>query len=296
MFGELYDESAAVRNQFVMADMKSGRKISDLCFSGTKEELSQTENTQLCVLACDLAASKALVEAGINAEGAAGFSLGEYAALTYAGAIANEQVYPLISARATAMQEAVPVGKGAMAAIMKLPTAEVEKLCIETDDYYVVPANYNSPMQTVISGEKEGVDAVCEKAMAAKGIATMLDVSVSSHCALMKPASEALESVLSRNGDMSSPIIPVYANSTAGIYPTGNPDAIRHILLDQLASPVRWQETIENMYDDGFDVFIECGPGTTLSGFIKRILKGKEFRTFSVQTPEDVRNIRSELR
>lgn len=295
MFKEIYERSEAARDKFRIADNILGRKVSELCFYGTKEELSQTENTQICVLACDLAAVAALTESGIAADGVAGFSLGEYAALTYAGAISYEAIYSLVSARAMAMQEAVPVGKGAMAAIMKLPPAEIEKLCLETENYYVVPANYNSPMQTVISGEKEGVDTVCEKAMAAKGIATMLNVSVPSHCSLMKPAAEALETVLSRNGDISSPAIPVYANSTAGIYPIDDPAAIRQILLDQLVNPVRWQETIENMYKDGFDVFIESGPGTTLSGFVKRILKGKDFKVFSVQTPDDVRIIRNEL-
>ena len=289
MFKEIYEGSEAARDKFQLADSRLGRKVSELCFYGTKEELSQTINTQVCVLACDLAAAAALTEAGIAADGVAGFSLGEYAALAYAGAISYETVYSLVSVRAMTMQEAVPEGKGAMAAIMKLSSEIVKKLCDATPEHYVALSNYNSPTQVVISGEKIGVEAVCAKAKEAGGIATMLDVSVPSHCKLMKPAVDHMEDELKREGNLKVPEIPVYANVTTDLYPmSGDAKTVRELMLKQLTNPVRWQETIENMYADGYDTFIECGPGTTLSGLVKRILKGMNFRVFNMQTPDDL--------
>lgn len=253
---------------FETADRALGRGISSLCFEGTQEDLNLTHNTQPCVLAADLAAYQAISAAGFKPDAVAGFSLGEYAALVAAGAISMEDVFPLVQKRADYMQEAVPVGHGAMAAVMKLSAEEVEGLCKEVAGY-VEPANYNCPGQIVVSGENDAVDQLLVIAKERKIRAMKLPVSAPFHCRMMAPAAEKLGGELSKTL-IATPSVPVYMNVDAE--QENNPEQIREKLFLQAKSPVRWQATLRNMMRDGIDTFIELGPGKTLSGFVKKTL------------------------
>lgn len=277
MMRDIAGRCAAAKEVFDLADRTLGRSISGLCFEGTQDDLNLTHNTQPCVLAADLAAYKALEASGITPEAAAGFSLGEYAALVAAGVIDINDVFPLIQRRADLMQEAVPVGKGAMAAVMRLTAEEVLALCEEAGGY-VAPANYNCPGQVVVSGEADAVDRLCALAKERKIRAAKLPVSAPFHCSLMEPAAENLKEPL-RKTPLSPPRVPVYMNVDAKR--ETDPDRIREKLAAQARSPVRWEETLRNMVDDGIDTFIEAGPGNTLSGFVKKTFQ-EAVRVFNV--------------
>ena len=266
MMKDIAVESSEAKEVFDIADQTLGRKISELCFEGTQEELNLTHNTQPCVLAADLSAYKAITSAGIMPDTVAGFSLGEYAALVAGGVIDIKDVFQLIQKRADFMQEAVPVGKGAMAAVMKLTAKEVQALCDEVDGY-VIPANYNCPGQIVVSGEAEGIDRLCEIAKERKIRAMKLAVSAPFHCEMMSSAAEKLEEPL-RETRFRVPTFPVYMNVDAEI--ETDPERIRKKLLLQAKSPVRWEQTLRNMVESGIDTFVELGPGKTLTGFVKK--------------------------
>jgi len=271
MMQELFETEPAAARLFSEADEALGRAVSELCFNGTQEELNLTHNTQPCVLAADLAAGLILREHGIEPQGVAGFSLGEYAALTFAGAIPTRDVFPMVQLRADSMQEAVPQGKGEMAALIGVPAGRIEQLCADAGDKYVIPANYNSPVQTVISGTKEGVEHVIAAAES-EGITCMrLAVSAPFHCALMEPVAEKLAKLFETKA-FADPSVPVYMNVNGERLTDGA--AIPALLAKQAMSPVQWVKTLENMRADGFDTFIECGPGRTLSGLVKKTLPG----------------------
>lgn len=271
MMQELYENDAAVRDVFSCADLTLKRSISQLCFQGTQQELNLTHNTQPCVLAADLAAGMVLRAHGVQPEGVAGFSLGEYAALAFAGAFSNVDAFEMVQIRADAMQEAVAAGEGAMAAVVGLTAEMVEKLCNSAKSGYVVPANYNSPTQTVVSGTAAGVDEVIKFAEAEGAVCMKLAVSAPFHCALMEPAAKKLDALF-RTKVFSKPSFPVYMNYDG--VPVSEGDAIPDLLVKQAMNPVRWVQTLNRMRDDGFDTFIECGPGRTLSGLVKKSLKG----------------------
>lgn len=277
MMKDIAEECKEAKKVFGIADQTLGRSVSDLCFNGAQEDLNLTHNTQPCVLAADLAAFKAIQAAGIKPDAVAGFSLGEYAALVAAGVIRMEDVFPLIQKRADYMQEAVPIGEGAMAAVMKQTAEEVEALCNEVDGY-VIPANYNCPGQIVVSGETEAVERLCELAKERKIKAMKLQVSAPFHCDMMAPAAEKLEEPLAKT-QFSSPTVPVYLNVDAK--QEADPEAIRRKLIQQAKSPVHWEETLRNMKTDGINTFIELGPGKTLSGFVKKTFCD-EVRFFNV--------------
>jgi len=282
MMKDLYDTEPAAKALFDKANAALGRDIASLCFEGTQEALNLTHNTQPCMLAADLAAAAVLKAHGIKADALAGFSLGEYAALAYAGAISPEDVFRIIQIRADAMQEAVAPGEGAMAAFVGATAAQVEEICSKVKKGYVVAANYNSPVQTVVSGSAAGVDEACRLAEAAGLRCVKLAVSAPFHCALMEPAAKRLEeefkSVLLQN-----PEIPVYMNVDGR--PITDNGLIAALLVKQAMSPVRWVQTLENMYSDGIETFIECGAGKTLSGLVKKTLKGvKILRVENIKT------------
>ena len=282
MMKDLYDAEPAARQLFDLADSVLGRSISGVCFEGTQEDLNLTHNTQPCMLAGDLAAAMILKAHGIQADAAAGFSLGEYAALAYAGVISMEDVFRVIQIRADAMQEAVPPGEGAMAAFVGATAEQVEEICAGVTRGYVVAANYNSPVQTVVSGSAAGVDEACELADAAGLRCMKLAVSAPFHCALMEPAARRLEGEF-KNLDFHDPSIPIYMNVDGK--PVKNGSAIAELLVKQAMSPVRWVQTLENMQADGIDTFIECGAGKTLSGLVKKTLKGvKVLRVENLKT------------
>lgn len=271
MMKEIYDTEAAAKEVFDAADKALYRDISKLCFEGTQEELNLTHNTQPCVLAADLAAGMALKAKGIVPEAVAGFSLGEYAALTFAGAIPMDEVFGMIQLRADAMQEAVPAGKGAMAAFIGAAAEDVEKICDQVKSGYVIPANYNSPIQTVISGEAAAVDEAVslgeEQGLRCKRLA----VSAPFHCDMMKPAADKLEELF-KTKSFSEPTVPVYMNVNGE--PVSSAEDIPGLLVKQAKSSVQWVKTLQNMRDSGIDTFIECGPGKTLTGLVKKTLKG----------------------
>lgn len=270
MMKELYESEDAAKNIFSTADIALGRPISGLCFNGSQEELNLTHNTQPCVLAADLAAGMTLRAHGIEPEAVAGFSLGEYAALVYADVISSEDAFGMVQIRADAMQEAVAPGDGAMAALKGVSEDKAEELCKKATKGYVIPANFNSPVQTVISGTVAGVDEVIEIAQAEKIICMKLAVSAPFHCALMEPAAKKLDELFKAK-KFNTPRIPVYMNYHGET--VTNQSEIADLLVKQAMNPVRWVKTLENMRDAGIDTFIECGPGKTLSGLVKKTLK-----------------------
>lgn len=270
MMKDLYENSKEVQAVFDKADEMLHRSISDLCFYGTQEELNLTHHTQPCVLAADIAAGSVLKTYGVKPDAVAGFSLGEYAAMYFAGIIRLEDVFLLVQVRADAMQEAVPAGQGAMAALMGVAPEEVSRLCSRIQEEYVEPANFNSLVQTVVSGTAVGVDRLIAEA-GAEGIrAVKLAVSAPFHCRLMKPAAEKLKAELEKYTFKPSKL-PLYLNCTGGRL---SPEAsVKEMLLHQLYNPVQWVKTLQNMQADGIDTFIECGPGKTLSGLVRKTLK-----------------------
>lgn len=260
----------AAKAVFDTADTALNRSISGLCFEGAQEDLNLTHNTQPCVLAADLAAAAVLTAHGVKPEAAAGFSLGEYAALSFAGVFSNEEAFKLIQIRADAMQEAVPAGEGGMAAFVGTSAEQVEEICGKVKAGYVVAANYNSPVQTVVSGSAAGVDEACALAEEAGLRCVKLAVSAPFHCALMEPAALRLKAEFEKM-TFTAPAIPVYMNVDGQPLPSS--EAAPELLVRQAMSPVHWVQTLQNLQAEGFDTFIECGPGKTLSGLVKKTLK-----------------------
>ncbi len=280
MMKDIVDESNAAKEVFDTADKALGRSISELTFNGAQEELNLTHNTQPCMLTAEIAAFKALIEKGIKPDVVAGFSLGEYAALVAAGVLSTEDALKIIQIRADAMQEAVPVGKGAMAAVTKQDAETVNALCDEVDGY-VIPVNYNCPGQIVVSGENDAVDKLIEIAKGRKIRTVKLAVSAPFHCALMAPASEKLAEAF-KTITVNKPALPCYSNVDAKPYAE---DAdVAEQLCTQVKSPVLWEQTLRNMADDGVDIFVEVGPGTTLRKFVSKTLG--EVKIFSVNSLE----------
>ena len=260
----LYGVSAAARQVFDTAEtVRPGTKAQ--CFAGSPEELSITENTQPCLFCVDLAAAQALREAGIEPDMVAGFSLGEVAAVTFAGVLTPTEGFALVTKRGAFMQAAAEQADSAMAAVLKLEHAKVETLCEKHAGVY--PVNYNCPGQLVAAGLKPALAAFTADVTAAGGRAVPLNVSGGFHSPFMEPAAKQLGGVL-KEMQTKAPGVPVYANYTAEPY--GADDAA--VLLEkQVCHPVRWQQTVERMIADGADTFVEVGPGKTLSGLIKKI-------------------------
>lgn len=277
---ELYEQSAAAKEVFDIADTIR-KDTSKQCFEGTAEELAITENTQPCLYCTDLAAAQALLESGIKPDVVAGFSLGEIAALTFAGIFSKEDGFKFVCKRAQAMQKAASETGGAMAAVLKLSNEQVEALCSEFDNVY--PVNYNCPKQLVVAGEKSQLEEFVKKVAEAKGRAVMLNVSGGFHSPFMNSAADELKSVLD-GIELNEPSTPVYSNLDAELY---TKDAAKGRITKQINNPVRWQEIIEKMAADGVDTFIEVGPGKTLAGLIKKTVK--DVNVFSVQDDESLK-------
>lgn len=290
MMKDFFESEPSAKEVFACADQALGRSVSELCFAGAQEDLNLTHNTQPCMLAADIAAARVLKAHGMIADAVAGFSLGEYAALEYAGSISLEEAFRVVQIRADAMQEAVRPGEGAMAAFIGAPADAVETLCSKVRSGYVVAANYNSPVQTVISGTKEAVEEACTLAEAEGLRFVPLAVSAPFHCDLMKPAAMRLEEEFHKIS-FSDPAIPVYMNVNGQPLPDGASAA--GLLVRQAMSPVLWTKTLENMQKDGIDTFIECGPGKTLSGLVKKTLKG--VRILRVENEKTLKSTLEEL-
>ena len=245
--------------------------LAKLITDGPKEDLDLTTNTQPVMLACAVAFYRAWLAAGGKVPSiVAGHSLGEYSALVAAGVIRFADAVPLVRFRAQAMQEAVPVGQGGMAAILGLSDDDVRAACIEAAQGEVVePVNFNAPAQVVIAGHKAAVERACEaaKARGAKR-ALSLPVSAPFHSSLLKPASDRLRDYLA-NVEFSAPQIALINNVDVAI--VTDPAAIKDALVRQAASPVRWVETVQQIAASGATRLVECGPGKVLSGLVKRI-------------------------
>ena len=268
---DLYESNTRAKLFFDKADEVLGYKITDVMFSGTDEDLRQTKVTQPAVFLHSVIS--ALCMDGFNPDMVAGHSLGEFSALVAAGALTFEDGLRLVYARAMAMQKACEAAPSTMAAIIALPDDVIEKVCeeVSTKGNVVVPANYNSPGQVVISGNVEAVQEACRRLKEA-GAKRALPLSVGGafHSPLMEPARIELAKAIEK-APISKPTCPIYQNVDA--LPHTDPAEIKDNLLKQLTAPVRWTQSVKNMISDGAAEFVECGPGQVLTGLIGRIQK-----------------------
>lgn len=270
---DAWADNSAVRQALEEASTALGQNLSTLIAEGPADDLNLTTNTQPVMLAAAVATYAAWRDAG-GAEPAvmAGHSLGEYSALTAAGALSLEDAVRVVRVRADAMQAAVPVGTGAMAAVLGLADDVVRQVCNDAAQGQVVEAvNFNAPAQVVIAGDKDAVERACELAKAAGAKrALLLPVSAPFHSSLLKPAAEVLQSALEKI-QINTPSVPVINN--VDVRPETRPEAIRDALVRQAWHPVRWVETVNAMKAQGVTHIIECGPGKVLNGLTKRIDK-----------------------
>lgn len=268
---DLADNFAVARDVFAEADEALGIKLSHLCFNGPDEDLKLTANTQPAILTASIAALRVLeAEKGLTADFAAGHSLGEYSALVSAGTLSFADAVRTVRARGTFMQQAVPVGTGAMAAILGVEPSVLEEICREAAQGEIVsPANFNSPGQIVIAGHATAVTRAIEIAKG-RGFrkAMLLPVSAPFHCALMAPAGERLAETLSAvsPGELTKPVV-----TNVEATPNSDKDRVKDLLVRQVCAPVRWEDSITCMVQSGVTSFIEIGPGKVLSGLVKRI-------------------------
>ena len=278
----LAERSPAAAAVWAEADAALAFPLSTLCFEGPAGDLALTANTQPAVLSASVAAAAALAERGVTPGLAAGHSLGEYSALVVAGALRFADAVRLVRRRGEFMQVAVPVGTGAMAALLGVELAAVEQLCAEAAQGEVVGvANINSPGQIVIAGHRAAVERAVAAAAARGGRkSVMLPVSAPFHCALMKPAADRLVAELERVA-VSDPRIPVIRNVDGGV--TRTADEVKPFLIQQVASPVRWTACVERLAREGATSFVEVGPGRVLTGLLKRTLEGA--RGHAVEDP-----------
>ena len=272
MCKDFYDSYACAKKVFEEADDALGFSITKMCFEGPEEDLRLTKYTQPAILTCSVAALAVMREHGLECEAAGGHSLGEYSALVAADVMKLQDAVVAVHKRGEFMQEAVPVGEGAMAAVMGLTPDEIVAVCqnVETECGEAVQAvNFNCPGQVVIAGATKAVDKASEalKAAGAKR-AIPLPVSAPFHSTLMKPAAERLKEVLDKI-DFRDAKFPVFSNVTAE--PVVKAEEIRALLVKQAASPVKWEMSMHRMIKDGFDTFVEVGPGKVLTGFTRKI-------------------------
>jgi [acyl-carrier-protein] S-malonyltransferase len=288
-FAESSKSAAAVWKE---ADEALGFALSRLCFDGPEEELTLTANTQPALLTASVAAAAALGERGIAPQLAAGHSLGEYSALVVAGALRFADAVKLVRKRGEFMQDAVPVGTGAMAALLGVDLPTAEQVCGEAAQGEVVGvANINSPGQIVIAGHRTAVERAV-KAAAERGgkKSVLLPVSAPFHSALMKPAADRLAAELERVA-VSAPKFPIVRNVDAGV--TTSAEDVKPFLVRQVASPVRWTECVERLSREGAGAFLEVGPGRVLTGLLKRTLEG--VRGLPVEDPASLDKVLATL-
>ncbi len=270
----LYDSSPTARSLFDQADDILGYRITDIMFSGSDEDLKQTKVTQPAIFLHSVVTAMCLDD--FHPDMVAGHSLGEFSALTAAGALRFEDGLRLVYARAMAMQKACEATPSTMAAIINLPDETIRQICDEVsrEGGVVVPANYNSPGQVVISGEVEAVKEACARLKAA-GAKRALPLAVGGafHSPLMETARVELARAIEQ-APVSTPVCPIYQNVDA--LPHTDPAEIKENLLKQLTAPVCWTQSVVNMLSDGMTDFVECGPGTVLTGLVGRIQKSME--------------------
>ncbi len=276
----LYENSKTAKEIYDMAEsINSG--ILEMSFNGTPEQLKQTKNTQPCLYLANLTAALTLLEKGIKPDVVAGFSLGELSALAFAGAFSAEDGFKMVLKRGAFMQEASEAVNTKMAAVIKCESKEIEEVCSKFENVY--PVNYNSQLQTVVSGMADEIELFKEEMLKHSCRVMDLPVSGAFHSPFMNEAASKFKSEL-KGYTFNQPSIPVYANSSAKPY-SGD---IASALEIQMKSPVKWCDTILNMAEDGVDTFIETGTGKTLSGLIKRIIPG--CKIYSCEEYEDIIN------
>ncbi|KFN90200.1 ACP S-malonyltransferase [Tetragenococcus muriaticus] len=270
MAKELYDQFEIVRQTFEQASNVLGYDMAELCFT-ENEQLDLTEYTQPAILTVSVAFLRLLRKKGITPDATAGLSLGEYSALVASGALDFETAVALVAKRGKYMAEAVPTGVGKMVAVMNTPIDTIEQACQKASEYGIVsPANYNTPKQIVIGGEKEAVDYAVELLEEA-GARRMMPLNISGpfHTKLLAPAAQQLEKTL-QDVTFHEMQIPVISNTTAKVM---KQDEIKHLLTLQVQSPVRFYESVETLKELGIEHVIEVGPGKTITGFMKKIDK-----------------------
>lgn len=277
---DLYNNSPVAKDLFDQLEIiKPGNM--ELCFRGTKEDLTKTINTQPCLYSVDLAAALSLKAKGINADVVAGFSLGELAALSFAESMSYIDGFKIVCKRGEYMQAAGEERESSMMAVLKLDNATVEDLCRKYNEVY--PVNYNYPGQLVVSGLKSEMQLFMNDVKEAGGKALPLSVSGAFHSPFMLSAENKFIEYL-KNFELNTPKIPVYSNFTANPYAHD----VSGLLTKQLMNPVLWQKSIENMINSGVDTFIEVGVGKTLSGFVSKI--SKDVSIYNVEDMESIEN------
>jgi [acyl-carrier-protein] S-malonyltransferase len=281
---DLAEGSPAARAAFDEADQALGFGLSDLCFNGPEEDLQLTANTQPAILTASMAAFRALYEKGFEPDFVAGHSLGEYSALVAAGALSLNGAARLVRRRGELMQEAVPVGVGAMAAILGIGAEKVAEACeVAAKGQICAPANFNSPEQIVIAGHKDAVERAVEecKARGARR-AMMLKVSAPFHSALMRPAQDKMVEPL--NGAAFNDLRFQIINNVDAAVVAGGAES-RAALIRQISAPVRWTESVMLMFKEGVETFVEVGPGKVLIGLVKAIAKdaGRDVKLLNVE-------------
>jgi len=288
---DLYEKFPEARAVFEAADEALGEKFSQMLFEGPEAALKLTANTQPAILTVSVAAHAVFSKRGPAPAFVAGHSLGEYSALVAAGALSLADAVRAVRARGTFMQEAVPEGVGAMAAVMGLEPAKVKAACDAAGEGQVVsPANYNSPEQTVIAGNVQAVERAIAKAKELGGKAKLLPVSAPFHCALMEPVKPRLAEVLAKV-KVSAPTVPVVTNVEAA--PNSDAARVVPLLLEQVSSSVRWVETIQALQAQGVTRVVELGPGKVLNGLIKRITK--DIESFNVEDSASLEKVLAAL-
>ncbi len=286
MAKDVYDAKPAAAQYFDKADEVLGFAISKLAFEGPEDELKQTANTQPALLTASITLLEALKERGVQPDYVAGHSLGEYSALVAAGVLSFEDAVASVRARGQFMEQAVPAGQGAMAAVLGAEREALRELCaaVTSDGHAVELANVNCPGQIVISGTREGVEAAGARVKEIGGKrAIPLEVSGPFHSSMMKPAAERLEERL-HDVAFQDATVPVVANVTAQSVTSA--DDIRKLLVEQVYSPVLWEDSVRYLIQQGVDTFIEIGPGNVLTGLIKKT--DKDVRLFNINSLESL--------
>ncbi len=276
---DLYDNFGEVRDLYKEASDALGYDVAGLSFNGPQDELDKTFRTQPCLLTASYAAYRVLSSKGVTPVYVAGHSLGEYSAITASGVISFTDAVRLTEQRGQFMQDAVPKGRGLMAAVLGLEREAIINICDSVTSGYVAPANYNCPGQIVIAGEKAAVEEAIKLAdEAGARRAIPLAVSAPSHCRMMEPASRKLSALLD-SIELRTPRIPVVNNADAMFL--DSVDSIKDSLVRQLNNPLLWEDSIKIMVENRIDAFIEVGPKTVLNGLIKRI--DKNVKLFNVE-------------
>ena len=290
---DLYENYQEVRDIYENVHKITGVDIKEITFNGTEQELSKTQNTQIAVLTMSLAILKLLEKKGINAEISAGLSLGEYTALIYSKCISFEDGVELVKKRGEYMQNLLPKGDWAMAAILGMEDEKVEEVCKKVVDGFVVPVNYNTQGQVVISGEKTAVEQaeIIAKEMGAKKV-RILKTSGPFHTKKLIEASNALRKDLEKI-NINKFKTKVVKNIDGDIYK--DEENIKDILAEHMISPVKFSKCLETMLKMGIDTFVEIGPGKTLSGFVKRMKTEKEIKIYNICDVKSLENTLKEI-